>query len=42
MKKLIIIAAACLLLGSIFSSCKTHKPCPAYSQVETVEAEINV
>jgi hypothetical protein len=42
MKKIIIFFAVCLLVGSLFSSCKSHKPCPAYSQAETEQAETNV
>ncbi len=33
MKRILIVAAFCLVLGSIFSSCN-NEVCPAYTQAE--------
>jgi hypothetical protein len=37
MKKIVIIAAVCLLLGSVLSSCN-NEVCPAYTQAETEQS----
>jgi hypothetical protein len=39
MKKLILIAAAVLFLGSALTSCKSHTNCQAYSKVEKVKTD---
>jgi hypothetical protein len=32
MKKIAILAGFVMILGLVFSSCKSHERCPAYSQ----------
>ncbi len=41
MKRILIILVVSFLIGIAFSSCKTHKPCPAYGSVDT-EQEAHV
>lgn len=40
MKKLFIIAAVCMLLGSVLFSCN-NEVCPAYTQVDTEQPAEN-
>lgn len=35
MKKVIIIASVFAFVAVLFSSCKSHEKCPAYSKVNT-------
>jgi hypothetical protein len=39
MKKVLLIAATLLLLGTVLSSCKTHERCPAYSKTTSQTTE---
>ncbi len=42
MKKIILIFAVLVLLGTALSSCKSNKPpCPAYGQIETADTGSN-
>lgn len=38
MKKIIILVAICLFAGTVLSSCN-KEICPAYSQIDTEQAE---
>ncbi len=41
MKKILLIFAAFIILGTVFSSCQLQKPlCPAYSQVEVETPDV--
>ena len=40
MKKIIVAVLLSLFALAMFSSCKSHE-CPAYSQVETQQVDIN-
>ena len=40
MKKVLLVLAAFLLIGTLASSCQLRKPlCPAYSQVEADQSQ---
>ena len=39
MRNLMIAAGALFLVAILFTSCKSHKTCPAYSSVETEQAD---
>jgi len=42
MKKLIYVAVAIMLLGTLLSSCAVDKKCPAYSKadIQTIEKTV--
>lgn len=42
MKRIVIILAVLFIIGIAFSSCQTHKPCPAYGSVGSVDTEQEV
>jgi hypothetical protein len=39
MKKAILIAFVFCLAGNLFTSCKSHEKCPAYSKANTVNTK---
>ena len=39
MRKLILATGTFFLVAVLFSSCKSHKSCPAYSAVDTEQTE---
>lgn len=41
MKKILLLVGVMALMCAGFSSCKMHEDCPAYGNVESIEAEIN-
>ncbi len=42
MKKIVFAATALFLVAILYSSCKGHETCPAYSKVESVSTEKSV
>jgi hypothetical protein len=41
MKKLLLVLALVVTAGALFTSCTTHKGCPAYGKVHQVQPEEN-
>ena len=42
MKKVIIFASIFAFVAVVFSSCKSHEKCPAYSKVNTQNQHIKI
>jgi len=42
MKKFLVIFAVVVVMGVVFTSCKTHEKCPAYGKIEQNQQEQSV